>query len=113
MVNFYQFLPLATRRSAIRGQSFASKDDSRQMRATRYLNKRIGRVTGEEDIQLIKWSWEGMRSSAFEDFFLSDLESGVRGYHDQLRELMPVLNLTEMPPPGTIAALNQELSEKT
>ena len=113
MVNFYQFLPLATRRSAIRGQSFASKDDSRQMRATRYLNKRIGRVTGEEDIQLIKWSWEGMRSSAFEDFFLSDLESGVRGYHDQLRELMPVLNLTEVPPPGTIAALNQELSEKT
>ncbi len=73
------------------------------------MNRRINAATGEEDIQLIKWSWEGMRSSAFDDFIFSDLESGVRAYHDRLRAALPVLNLREPPPGGTIGQLNQEL----
>ena len=79
------------------------------MRAARYLNQRINNTTSAEDVQLIKWSWEGMRSSAFDDFILSDLESGVRDYHDRLREVLPVLNLAEAPPEGTLAQRNQEL----
>ena len=79
------------------------------MRAARYLNKRINAATGEEDVQLIKWSSEGMRSSAFDGFILSDLESGVGDYHDRLREALPVLNLPEPPPSGTIARRNQEM----
>jgi phenylpropionate dioxygenase-like ring-hydroxylating dioxygenase large terminal subunit len=106
---FYQFLPLGTRRSAMQGCGFGLPDERREMRAARYLNRRINSTTGEEDVQLIKWSWEGMRSSAFDDFVLSDLESGVRAYHDRLREVLPVLNLTEAPPEGTLAQRNQEL----
>ena len=109
MVDFYQFLPMTTRRSAMQGGYLALPDDRREMRAARYLNRRINAATSEEDIQLIKWSWEGMRSSAFDDFFLSDLESGVRAYHDRLREALPVLNLPEPPPAGAIAQRNQEL----
>jgi phenylpropionate dioxygenase-like ring-hydroxylating dioxygenase large terminal subunit len=106
---FYQFLPLGTRRSAMQGCGFGLPDESREMRAARYLQQRINRTAGAEDIQLIKWSWEGMRSSAFDDFILSDLESGVRDYHDRLRELLPVLNLPEAPTEGTLAQRNQEL----
>jgi hypothetical protein len=40
---------------------------------------------------------------------LSDLEYGVRSYHDQLRRLMPVLALDRPPAPGTLAARNDEL----
>ena len=76
----------------------------------RYLNRRINNAAGAEDVQLIKWSWEGMRSSAFDGFVLSDLERGVRAYHDRLREVLPVLNLAEAPPEGTLAERNQELS---
>ncbi len=106
---FYQFLPLGTRCSAMQGRGFGLPDERREMRAARYLNRRINDTTGEEDVQLIKWSWEGMRSSAFDDFILSDLESGVRAYHDQLREVLPVLNLPEPPAAGTIARRNREL----
>jgi phenylpropionate dioxygenase-like ring-hydroxylating dioxygenase large terminal subunit len=109
MVDFYQFLPMTTRRSAVQGRYLALPDDRREMRAARYLNTRINAATGAEDVQLIKWSWEGMRSSAFDDFILSDLESGVRAYHDRLREALPVLNLPKPPPGGTIAQQNQEL----
>jgi phenylpropionate dioxygenase-like ring-hydroxylating dioxygenase large terminal subunit len=77
---FYQFLPLGTRRSAMQGCGFGLTDARREMRAARYLHQRIDSDTGAEDVQLIKWSWEGMRSSAFDDFILSDLESGVRAY---------------------------------
>ncbi len=111
MVDFYQFLPVGARRSQMRGGFFAHPDERREMRAARYLNMRIGKVTTEEDIQLIQWSWEGMRSSAFEDFILSDLESGVRDYHDRLREMLPVMNLPEAPPAGTITERNLELSD--
>jgi len=111
IVNFYQFLTISTRRSAMRGGAFAHPDSSRKMRAARYLNRRIGHITGEEDAQLMKWSWEGMRSSAYDDFILSDLENGVRAYHDRLREVMPVMNLTEAPPAGTIAERNFELAD--
>jgi hypothetical protein len=106
---FYQFLPLGTRRSAMQGCGFGLPDERREMRAARYLNRRINNITGTEDIQLIKWSWEGMRSSAFDDFILSDLESGVRAYHDRLRDVLPVLNLAEAPPEGSLAQRNQEL----
>ena len=106
MVDFYQFVPLSTRKSYIWGASFALPDDRREMRAARYLNQRINDITTEEDAQLIRWSWEGMRSSGYDDFILSDLELGVRHFHDSLRQAIPVLNLPESPPPGTVAQVN-------
>lgn len=111
MLNFYQFLPLSTGRSVVRSRSFVLPDDRREMRAARYLNSRINRMTTAEDMQLIEWSNEGMNSSAFDELILSDLEVGVWDYHDKLRQLMPVLNLKEAPPEGTLAALNQKLSK--
>jgi hypothetical protein len=50
-----------------------------------------------------------MKSAAFEGFHLSDLEYGVRNYHDQLRKVIPVLNLDEAPREGQIADLNVSL----
>ncbi len=57
----------------------------------RYLAMRIDRETAAEDQQLSIWSNESMKSSAFDNFHLSDLEYGVRQHHDQLRKLMPVI----------------------
>ena len=108
-VNFYDFQPLATRRGAMRGRNYGLPDDRREMTLARYLSQRIDRFTTDEDIQLIKWSWEGMRSSAFDDVILSDLEGNVRAYHDTLRKRLPVLGLSEAPAPGTIAATNADL----
>ena len=41
---------------------------------------------------------------------LSDLEAGVRAYHDALREHLPVLKLAREPEPGTVAAVNARLA---
>jgi hypothetical protein len=50
-----------------------------------------------------------MKSTAFEDFHLSDLEYGLRNHHDQLRRLLPVLTLRQAPPETELARLNEEL----
>jgi hypothetical protein len=40
---------------------------------------------------------------------LSDLEAGVRSYHDQLRRLMPITTQEEEPAPGSVVRLNSEM----
>ena len=58
-------------------------------------------ITGAEDTQLINWSWESMQSSGFSGMILSDLEAGVRDYHDMLRQMMPVIALDRQPAEGS------------
>ncbi len=50
-----------------------------------------------------------MKSSAFEDFHLSDLEFGVKIHHDQLRKLLPVMRLPEAPAEERVAEINADL----
>lgn len=41
---------------------------------------------------------------------LSDLEAGVRSYHDELRRLFPVLNDQDAPAAGSLRARNAALT---
>ena len=48
-----QFLPVSATETVIREISYALPDDSREMRAVRYLNWRINRKVNAEDTELI------------------------------------------------------------
>jgi hypothetical protein len=52
-----------------------------------------------------------MKSKAFDDFHLSDLELGVKSHHDHVRSALPVVTLPEEPQGRPIAELNRELTE--
>lgn len=108
-VGFYQEFPVEVTRTVQRSASYALPDERREMKLARYLSQRIDRTTGREDVQLIKWSWESMQSSGFEGMILSDLEVGVRDYHDWLRRLIPVFNLEQEPSAGRVADSNNGL----
>lgn len=105
---FYQEFPLANGKTIQRGATYRYKDEDRRMRLARYLSKRIDRLTSKEDEQLIEWTWEAAFSSGYDGVMLSDLEYGVKTYHDALRKLFPVLSEDE-PPAGTLAARNDAL----
>jgi hypothetical protein len=92
---------------------YALDDDRREVRASRYLARRIDEITGAEDTQLIIWSWESMQSSGYKGMILSDLEAGVRNYHDALRQMLPVMALERQPTEGTVATLNASLRQAT
>jgi phenylpropionate dioxygenase-like ring-hydroxylating dioxygenase large terminal subunit len=108
-VGFYQEYPLAVGRTEQRFAYYGHPDGRREMKLARYLSYRIDRITSAEDDQLIEWSWEAMQSSSFAGFILSDLESGVRFYHDQLRRVLPVMALERPPAPGQLEAVNSSL----
>ena len=109
-VQFYQEFPLATGQTMLRGAIYRYPDESRETAAARYLAFRIDRDTMAEDVQLSEWSNESMMSNAFEGFYLSDLEYGVRTHHDHLRTLLPVMSLASAPDEKDVVGLNDALA---
>jgi len=110
-INFYQEFPLANGKTIQRGAVYKFKDEDRRMRLARYLSMRIDRLTSKEDEQLIEWTWEAAFSSGYDGVMLSDLEYGVKTYHDALRKLFPVL-IEDEPAKGTLASRNAALLQQ-
>jgi phenylpropionate dioxygenase-like ring-hydroxylating dioxygenase large terminal subunit len=108
-VQFYQEFPAGVQSTVTRNLIYRRPTETRRERLSRYLATRIDRVTAKEDIQLSIWSNESMKSCGFDGFHLSDLEKVVRGHHDLLRNLFPVMNQPSAPPETEIARLNRQL----
>ena len=106
---FYQEFPVTTDKSILRSATYRNLNEDRQQRVARYLAARIDRETMQEDIQLTIWSNESMASEAFEGFFLSDLEYGVRSHHDQLRKILPIYNSEAAPGEDEVISLNKAM----
>lgn len=107
-VIYYAEFPVANGHTIQRGACYKRPDEDRQMRLARYLSGRIDRITTKEDEQLIEWCWEASFSSGYDGVILSDLENGVRSYHDALREFFPILDQDE-PEPGTLIERNRKM----
>ena len=107
-VIFYQEYPVENGKTIQRGGNYKFSKEDRKMRISRYLSMRIDRFTSKEDEQLIEWSWEAAFSSAYQGVLLSDLEFGVKSYHDSLKEYFPVLSGPE-PETGKLLEINERL----
>src|SRR3546814_16241809 len=105
---FYQEFPVSEGLTLQRGATYRYKDETRQLRLARYLSTRIDRSTTKEDVQLPVWSCEAAKSSGYDGIMLSDLEYGVRRFHDHLRELLPVMGAEREPAPGTLQRVTTE-----
>ena len=93
----------------IRSAVYKRPKESRHLKILRYLSGRIDNSAVEEDNQLSEWLNEAPKSSGYEGSFLSDLEKGVRDYHDALREMLPVIDLDEPPISGKMSQVNAKL----
>lgn len=111
-VIYYQEVPQSAEQTVQRGMCYRRAKESREMKAARYLSGRIDRDTAEEDQMLMVWSCEATKSSAYDGVILSDLEYGVKTYHDHLRRLLPVMEQPVPPKPGQMAHVNDTLLPK-
>lgn len=111
-VIYYQEVPQSAEKTVQRGMCYRRANESREMKAARYLSGRIDRDTAEEDQMLMVWSCEATKSSAYDGVILSDLEYGVKTYHDHLRRLLPVMEQPVPPKPGQMAHVNDTLLAK-
>ncbi len=103
-VIYYQEVPQSAEQTVQRGMCYRRAKESREMKAARYLSGRIDRDTAEEDQMLMVWSCEATKSSAYDGVILSDLEYGVKTYHDHLRQLLPVMEQPVPPETGANGA---------
>ena len=108
-VIYYMEIPISATQTIQRGGALRYPDESRGLKIARYLSGRIDRDTAKEDQMLTVWSCEATKSSAYSGIILSDLEYGVKTYHDHLRKIMPVLRLTDQPDYGKLFSLNNEM----
>ena len=111
-VIYYQEVPQSAEQTVQRGMCYRRSNESREMKAARYLSGRIDRDTADEDQMLMVWSCEATKSSAYDGVIFSDLEYGVKTYHDHLRQLLPVMAQPVPPESGQIALLNDALLSK-
>jgi len=106
LVGTYQVLPDGPERCTIQRFAVALEDDRREMRAARYLNRRIGRNIIKEDLEFCSWTDAGIRSSSYQGGVLSGHESGVGRFHERIRKLIPVARQQDAPPSGRVSAMN-------
>ena len=111
-VIYYQEVPQSAEQTVQRGMCYRRRNESREMKAARYLSGRIDRDTADEDQMLMVWSCEATKSSAYDGVIFSDLEYGVKTYHDHLRQLLPVMAQPVPPESGQMALLNDALLSK-
>ncbi len=97
-VTAYQTLPLGPERCRIHGLSLAQTDDRREMRAARYLGRRILRGALERDAEICRFVDAGLRSSASTSGAWSELEMGVGRFRERIRERIPVATSAARPP---------------
>ncbi len=108
-IEIYQIYPTGNQKSVMAGVTYALPDDRAEMQRARELNRDINMDVGDEDIRLIKWAAEGMRSSAFDTVMLSDVELSVASFQNRLRELLPVVAQAQAPQAGDLKSTNDRL----
>ena len=108
IIYYYEY-PLSTSKTIQAGGVLKHKEEPREKKLARYLSGRIDRDTAKEDQMLVEWSSEAVKSSAFSGVCLSDLEYGVKSYHDHLRKLFPVVNCETEPNDNPLFEVNDNL----
>ena len=109
-IDFFQLLPTAAGRTRLRARVYGFPDERREMRAARYLNRRINYRVQNEDEALTHSVQMGLASGAYTQGILSDKEIVMAGFQDWVRARLPVTTMVEAPARGTIAARNTEMS---
>jgi carnitine monooxygenase subunit len=99
-VDFMQFLPVSATETVIREISYALPDESREMRAVRYLNWRINRKVNAEDTELVTRVQLGMQSQTYVAGPLGKSEVCLRSFATKLRRMIPEARLESAPPSG-------------
>ncbi len=110
LMEIYMTVPRTPTHTEVIGKCYALPDNRRGMEALRYLNRRINMTTAGEDYFYMNAMQEGMRSSAFPKWTLSQTaETGIRAYHHAIQAHLPVARLESKPLGGTLSIVNDEL----
>jgi len=96
-MDFFQVLPMSPGKCVIRAGLFGLPDARPEMRALRYLGKRINNQVNDEDRWLCQRVQRGLGSSSYEPGPLSRVERWMLEFHHLLRSRIPEIRLPKAP----------------
>ncbi len=112
MMEIYMTIPKSLTETEIISRVYALPDQRPMIKALRYLNRRINKVTDLEDKAYTITIQEGLKSSVYPDWNLHRrAEVGVGEYHQAIQRQLPIAKLRNEPPAGSIRQLNQQMLE--
>ncbi len=109
-LDFFQVVPTGPGRTQIRARSYGFPDDRREMRAARWLCRRLNTRVQAEDEVLTRSVQRGLSSGAYTQGILSDKEIVLAGFQDWIRVRLPVTQLIQAPMRGSVAARDAALA---
>ena len=111
MMETYMAVPISLNQTQVISRVYALPDSRREVKALRYLNRRINRVTELEDRTYMITLQEGLKSSAYPQWNLSNsAETGVEFFHRRVQDELPVARLLQQPDPETVRGFNSQLA---
>ncbi len=102
-VSYFQVLPLGPGRTRVRGRAFAHPDARPAMRAARWLGARINHQIYLEDDRLVRSVQGGLASTGHTVGVLSEKETCLRRFHDEVRRALPIASERTHPSARTLA----------
>ncbi len=111
MVEYYMTIPVAVDKTRYIGRTFGLPDGRAEVAACRFLNHKINGATEQEDESFVQDMQEGMRSSVFPEPTLSDVEHGVKYFHQRIQQLFPVATLCDEPESGSVMRCNAQMAK--
>ncbi|MDP9066405.1 MAG: aromatic ring-hydroxylating dioxygenase subunit alpha [Pseudomonadota bacterium] len=96
-MDFFQVLPGPPGSCIVRSGLFGLPSASREMRAVRYLGRRINAAVNAEDKWLCERVQRGLASSSYTPGPLSQLEGNMLEFHELLRARIPAFRLPRPP----------------
>lgn len=108
-MEIYSVTPISGQRMKSRGRSFAVPDSRRETSVARYLNDRINRRVGQEDVAIVNAVQVTAQPTKFIRGPLSTKELSVRAFHDFIRSQLPIVQLISAPESGTFERKNADM----
>ena len=110
LMEIYMSIPIDLTHTQMVSRVYALPDERREIRALRYLNRRINKSTDMEDRFYMNTIQQGLTSTVFPKWTLSrTAELGVGAFHYEIQEHLPVAKMAHQPKPGTIAIFNDSM----
>jgi len=110
MLDMFQLIPLGPEKTLVRASYYGHENPSPEETELRRLNVEINDLINDEDRTLCTRVQQGLRTTGYRPGPLSAAENEVLGFHQMVRDLVPVAGFDEAPTRGQVDAENRRLS---
>ena len=110
LFSVFQLLPLASDRTAVRTSLYAPHDLNADEEELQAIDLKVLDEVNAEDKIICERIQRGVKTHGYQPGPLSEEESGIADFHQQIRNLIPITQSADAPAQGELEILNRNLT---